>query len=108
MKQVRDRERQEPVSNGYAAHDMGYEAQAKVREIANMASPEVKGLAALAGGLLLLAHTLGYFTILNWALMAVSLVGIIWGATTSNVWHRMKQVADYAKNLLFSKSEAKK
>lgn len=106
MKQFRDKERHEPVSNGYA-HDIGREAETKietkVREMANMASPEVKGLAALAGGLLLLAHTLGYFALLNWALMAIAVAGIVYGATTSNVWNMIKRAAEYIKNAVSGK-----
>jgi len=108
MKQVRDKEKQE-TNNGYA-HDIGYKAEAKIKEMANMASmsnSEVKGLAVLAGGLLLLAHTLGYLALLNWLLMAVAVAAIVWGATTSNVWHRIKQAAEYIKHSLSSKSESK-
>ena len=99
MKQFRDKERQEPVSNGYA-HDIGTEAETKVREMANMASPEVKGFLTLAGGLLLLAHTLGYLPVLNWALMAASVAAIFYGANSSHLWSRTKQVAEYVKNMV--------
>ena len=105
MKQFRDKERQETVGNGYA-HDLGYDAEAKVKEMANMAMtsrPEVRGLASLAGGLLLVAHTLGYFAPLNWVLMALGFAGIFYGATTSTVWSRVKQAAEYIKNTVSGK-----
>ena len=105
MKQFRDKERQEheTVGNGYA-HDLEHAAETKVREMANMFSPEVKGLGYLTGGLLLLAHTLGYFPLLNWALFAVSLASIFYGATTSNIWSKIMQAYEYVKNTFASKS----
>lgn len=110
MKQFKDKERQATVSNGYAhdAHRMESDVESKVMEMANMASPEFKGLLTLAGSLLLLAHTLGYFPILNWALMAAAVAGIFYGANSSNVWSKIKQAAEYIKNAASSKSNSSK
>lgn len=104
MKHFKEKERQETISNGYA-YDMAHEAEAKVKEMSNtaLANPELKGLAILSGGILLLAHTLGYFTVLNWALMAASLGAIFYGANKANAWERIKQASAYIKDWVSSK-----
>jgi len=106
MKQFKDKERQESTSNGYAHDidtDLGSKVESKVMEMANMASPELRGYLTLGSGLVLLAHTLGYFPLLNWALMAASIAAIFYGANSSNVWSKMKQAAGYVKNMSSSK-----
>jgi len=102
MKQYKDQERQQSTSNGYANDtdtDLGAKVESRVMEMASMASPELRGYLMLGGGLVLLAHTLGYFPLLNWALMAVSIAAIFYGANSSHVWGRMKQMATYLRNI---------
>lgn len=114
MKQFKDKERQETTSNGYAhdyTRDMEQTAERRVKEMASMAnklSPEARGLGILAGGLGLLAYTLGYFSIFNYALMAVAIAAIAYGATTSHIWTKIMQGYEYLKNTFFGKSNYNK
>lgn len=67
----------------------------KTAKVLGISTQELQGYAFLTVGILLFIHTLGYFQVLNWILMAGAIALIVYGAKLANLWQRTKEVYQY-------------
>jgi hypothetical protein len=67
----------------------------KTTRTLGISTEEFQGYAFLTGGILLFIHTLGYFEVLNWFLMASAVALIIYGAKLANLVQRTKELYQY-------------
>lgn len=56
---------------------------------------ELVGYSLLAGGLILILHTFGYFHFINYLLTGLGIAAAVYGAYEANVWQRVKQLVNY-------------
>lgn len=56
---------------------------------------ELVGYALLAGGIILILHTFGWFHFINYLLTGLGIAAAVYGAYEANLWLRIKQLVNY-------------